>query len=219
MTATAVPAAAALPVKLDASRIRLVILDSGGANLGSVQAAFARLGVEAPVTSDAQRIRAATHVLLPGVGAAAPAMARLRANGLDRLIPTLTQPLMGICVGMQLLFEHSVEGEVECLGLLPGRVERLPESPGVRVPHMGWNRLQTASPEAAAHPLMAGLDGRHAYFVHSYAHLGADNALAQCTHGAPFTAIAARGHVTGAQCHPERSAATGARLLANFLSL
>ena len=219
MTATAVPAAAALPVKLDASRIRLVMLDSGGANLGSVQAAFARLGVEAPVTSDAQRIRAATHVLLPGVGAAAPAMARLRANGLDRLIPTLTQPLMGICVGMQLLFEHSVEGEVECLGLLPGRVERLPESPGVRVPHMGWNRLQAASPEAAAHPLMAGLDGRHAYFVHSYAHLGADNALAQCTHGAPFTAIAARGHVMGAQCHPERSAATGARLLANFLSL
>ena len=219
MTATAVPAAAALPVKLDASRIRLVMLDSGGANLGSVQAAFARLGVEAPITSDAQRIRAATHVLLPGVGAAAPAMARLRANGLDRLIPTLTQPLMGICVGMQLLFEHSVEGDVECLGLLPGRVERLPESPGVRVPHMGWNRLQAASPEAAVHPLMAGLDGRHAYFVHSYAHLGADSALAQCTHGAPFTAIAARGHVMGAQCHPERSAATGARLLANFLSL
>lgn len=208
----------ALPA-LDASRIRLVLLDSGGANLGSVQAAFARLGVEAPVTSDAQRIRAATHVILPGVGAAAPAMARLRANGLDRLIPTLTQPLMGICVGMQLLFEHSVEGEVDCLGLLPGRVERLPESPGVRVPHMGWNRLQAASVEAAAHPLMAGLDGRHAYFVHSYAYRGDACALATSTHGQPFTAIAARGRVMGAQCHPERSAATGARLLRNFLSL
>lgn len=208
----------ALPA-LDASRIRLVLLDSGGANLGSVQAAFARLGVEAPVTSDAQRIRAATHVILPGVGAAAPAMARLRTNGLDRLIPTLTQPLMGICVGMQLLFEHSVEGEVDCLGLLPGRVERLPESPGVRVPHMGWNRLQAASAEAAAHPLMAGLDGRHAYFVHSYAYRGDANALATSTHGQPFTAIAAHGRVMGAQCHPERSAATGARLLRNFLSL
>ena len=208
----------ALPA-LDASRIRLVMLDSGGANLGSVQAAFARLGVEAPVTSDAQRIRAATHVLLPGVGAAGPAMARLRANGLDRLIPTLTQPLMGICVGMQLLFEHSVEGDVECLGLLPGRVERLPESPGIRVPHMGWNRLQVASAETAAHPLMAGLDGRHAYFVHSYAYRGSANALATSTHGQPFTAIAAHGHVMGAQCHPERSAATGARLLHNFLSL
>lgn len=208
----------ALPA-LDASRIRLVLLDSGGANLGSVQAAFARLGVEAPVTSDTQRIRAATHVILPGVGAAAPAMARLRANGLDRLIPMLTQPLMGICVGMQLLFEHSVEGEVDCLGLLPGRVERLPESPGVRVPHMGWNRLQASSAEAAAHPLMAGLDGRHGYFVHSYAYRGDANALATSTHGQPFTAIAAHGRVMGAQCHPERSAATGARLLRNFLSL
>lgn len=205
--------------RVDVSRARLVLLDSGGANLGSVQAAFARLGVEAPVTDDAQRIRAATHVILPGVGAAAPAMARLRANGLDRLIPTLTQPLMGICVGMQLLFEHSVEGGVDCLGLLPGTVEKLPESAGVRVPHMGWNRLGAASPEAAAHPLMAGLDGQHAYFVHSYAYRGAENALATCTHGQPFTAIAALGRVMGAQCHPERSAATGARLLANFLSL
>ncbi len=208
----------ALPVP-DASRVRLVLLDSGGANLGSVQAAFARLGIEAPVSSDTQRIRAATHVILPGVGAAAPAMARLRANGLDRLVPTLTQPLMGICVGMQLLFEHSAEGDVECLGLLPGRVERLPPSPGVRVPHMGWNRLDAASPQAAAHPLLADLAGRHAYFVHSYAYRGAANALATCTHGAAFVAIAARGNVIGAQCHPERSAAAGARLLANFLSL
>jgi glutamine amidotransferase len=199
--------------------VRLVLLDSGGANLGSVQAAFARLGVEAPVTDDAQRIRAATHVILPGVGAAAPAMARLRENGLDRLIPTLTQPLMGICVGMQLLFERSEEGDVECLGLLPGRVERLPETPGVRVPHMGWNRLEAASRDAAAHPLMAGLDGCHAYFVHSFACLDGSNALARATHGEAFTAIAARGRVMGAQCHPERSAATGARLLRNFLSL
>lgn len=218
--ALALPATAAgrLP-RLDASRIRLVLLDSGGANLGSVQAAFARLGVEAKLTSDAQRIRAATHVILPGVGAAGPAMARLRANGLDRLVPTLTQPLIGICVGMQLLFEHSAEGNVECLGLLPGRVERLPESPGVRVPHMGWNRFDAASPEAAAHPLMAGIDGQHAYFVHSYAYRGSANALATCMHGQPFTAVIARGRVMGTQCHPERSAATGARLLANFLSL
>ncbi len=205
--------------RLDGSRIRLALLDSGGANLGSVQAAFARLGVEATVTSDAQRIRAATHVLLPGVGAAAPAMAHLRAKGLDRLIPTLTQPLMGICVGMQLLFEHSTEGDVDCLGLLPGRVERLPESPGVRVPHMGWNRLAAASPKAAVHPLMAGIDGRHAYFVHSFAVHRSDDALANCMHGAQFVALVAREQVMGAQCHPERSAATGARLLANFLSL
>lgn len=201
--------------KLDPSRIRLVLLDSGGANLGSVQAAFARLGVDAPVTSDVARIRAATHVILPGVGAAAPAMARLRANGLDRLVPTLTQPLMGICVGMQLLFERSEEGDVECLGLLPGVVQRLPESPGVRVPHMGWNRLEVVSP----HPITWGLAGRHAYFVHSYAVRQSDDALVLCQHGQPFMAMAAKGRVIGAQFHPERSAATGARLLANFLSL
>ena len=192
-----------------------MLLDSGGANLGSVQAAFARLGVAAPITSDVQTIRAATHVILPGVGAAAPAMARLRASGLDRVIPTLTQPLMGICVGMQLLFEHSEEGDTECLGLIPGRVQRLPESPGIRVPHMGWNRLEAST----AHPLLEGLDGQHAYFVHSYGVRQSPDAFAHCSHGQPFVAMAAKGHVMGAQFHPERSAATGARLLANFLSL
>jgi glutamine amidotransferase len=205
-------------VSLDPARIRLVLLDSGGNNLGSVQAAFARLGIEAPVSSDAARIRAATHVVLPGVGAAGPAMQRLRENGLDRLIPTLSQPLLGICVGMQLLFEQSAEGGVDCLGLLPGRVDRLPEAPGIRVPHMGWNRLDVA-PAAAGHPLVQGLDGRRVYFVHSFAVRGSADALATCHHGQPFVAIAARGRVMGAQCHPERSAAVGARLLANFLSL
>lgn len=203
---------------LDRSRIRLVLLDSGGSNLGSVQAAFARLGVDAPVVRDVQRIRAATHVVLPGVGAAGPAMAHLRSNGLDRLLPLLTQPILGICVGMQLLFEHSAEGDVECLGLLPGRVERLPEAPGLRLPHMGWNRLHAFSDRARGHPLMCGLDGRHAYFIHSYAVLECSDALAGTSHGRGFVAIVARGAVMGVQCHPERSAATGARLLANFLS-
>src|SRR5207344_2088884 len=97
---------------------------------------------DAPVTSDWTTIRAATHVVLPGVGAAAAAMTRLRDNGLDKLIPRLTQPLLGICIGMQLLFERSEENSSECLGLLPGAVQRLAPAPGVRVPHMGWNRLQ-----------------------------------------------------------------------------
>jgi glutamine amidotransferase len=202
----------------DPARVRLVLLDSGGANLGSVQAAFARLGVDAPVTTDAARIRAATHVLLPGVGAAAPAMATLRANGLDRLIPTLTQPLLGICLGMQLLFEHSDEGDVPGLGLLAGRVTRLPEGEGIRVPHMGWNRL-AATPAGASHPLLAGLGGRHAYFVHSFAVRDCPDALATATHGESFVAVAGRGSVFGAQCHPERSAEAGAHLLRNFLSL
>ena len=195
---------------------RIVLLDSGGANLGSVQAAFARLGHEAPVSSDWARIRAATHVVLPGVGAAASAMARLRENGLDTLVARLSQPLIGICIGMQLLYERSEEGATECLGLLPGTVSRLPENPGVRVPHMGWNTLQATG---TTHPLMAGLDGAWVYFVHSYAAAPSPAALATCTHGGPFAAVVASGGVMGAQFHPERSAAAGARLLKNFLDL
>ena len=198
-----------------AAATRLVLLDSGGANLGSVQAAFARLGHDAPVTSDWARIQAATHVVLPGVGAAAACMATLRANGLDRLVGRLTQPLIGICIGMQLLYERSEEGDTECLGLLPGTVSRLPASPGVRIPHMGWNRLETAVP----HPLVAGLDREWVYFVHSYAAAPANNTLATCTHGQPFAAVVAEGRVMGAQFHPERSASAGARLLRNFLDL
>jgi glutamine amidotransferase len=194
---------------------RLVLLDSGGANLGSVQAAFARLGVPAPVSSDWNTIRAASHVVLPGVGAAATAMARLRENGLDRLIPRLTQPLLGVCIGMQLLFEHSEESGADCLGLLPGKVQRLAPAAGVRIPHMGWNRLQAT----AAHPLSTGLDGQWFYFVHSYAARLSARTFASCTHGDTFTAIAADGQVMGVQFHPERSGAAGRRLLQNFLAL
>jgi glutamine amidotransferase len=194
---------------------RVVLLDSGGANLGSVQAAFARMGVEAPVTSDHARIGAATHVVLPGVGTAANAMRKLRDNGLDKLLPRLSQPLIGICVGMQLLYEASEEGDTECLGLLPGRVSRLSPSDGVRVPHMGWNRLRATT----AHPLVSGLDGQWMYFVHSYASPASERDLAQCGHGGMFSAVTACGRVMGAQFHPERSSAAGARLLRNFLDL
>lgn len=196
---------------------RVVLLDSGGANLGSVQAAFTRLGVDAPVTADAETIRKATHVVLPGVGAAAVCMDKLRQNGLDKLIPRLTQPLIGICVGMQLLFERSEEGNTECLGLLSGEVRLMPASPGVRIPHMGWNRLEV--PEGSTHPLMEGLDNASAYFVHSYAAAPSSQTVATCVHGTPFSAVVAKGRVMGAQFHPERSSASGARLLKNFLSL
>ncbi len=196
---------------------RLVLLDSGGANLGSVQAAFSRLGVEAPVTSDAAIIRSATHVVLPGVGAAAVCMAKLRENGLDQLIPRLTQPLIGICVGMQLLFERSDESNTECLGLLKGQVRLLPLSSGIRVPHMGWNRLEAT--HGTPHPLMAGLTNESVYFVHSYAAMPSADTLATCTHGEAFSAVVARGSIMGAQFHPERSSTAGARLLRNFLGL
>lgn len=196
---------------------RLVLLDSGGANLGSVQAAFLRLGVDAPVTSDWNTVRDATHVVLPGVGAAAACMAKLRENGLDRVIPRLKQPLIGICVGMQLLYQRSEESDTECLGLIDGTVRLLPQAPGIRIPHMGWNRLEAARP--SDHPLIISLSGASVYFVHSYGAPPSEDTLATCTHGEPFSALVARGAVMGAQFHPERSGASGARLLQNFLAI
>jgi glutamine amidotransferase len=192
----------------------LVIVDSGGANLGSVRAALFRLGVDAPVTLDPGLIRQAGRVLLPGVGAAGPVMQRLRDAGLVDILRGLRQPLLGICVGMQALFEWSEEGDVECLGLLAGTVTRLPERPGVRIPHMGWNRLRLESDSL----LLEGIDdGEFAYFVHGYAARGQHNRIASASHGVTFTAAVARGNVAGVQFHPERSGAAGARLLRNFM--
>jgi len=193
---------------------RVVLIDAGGANIGSVQYALQRLGVDAPLTCDPALIRAAERVILPGVGAAGPAMQRLRDSGLIDVVRSLRQPLLGVCIGMQILFERSEEGAVECLGLLPGRVRKLPTAPGVRIPHMGWNRLRRRADSV----LLAGIDdGAYAYFVHSYAALDSPDAVATCTHGHAFAAVVQRGNVAGAQFHPERSAAVGARLLENFL--
>ncbi len=193
---------------------RVVMIDAGGSNIGSVQYALQRIGVEAPLTRDAELIRAAERVILPGVGAAAPAMARLREAGLVELVRSLSQPLLGVCVGMQILFAHSEEGDVDCLGLLDGEVRKLAAGPGVRIPHMGWNQLEHDGDE----PLLAGIEaGAHAYFVHSYGVPESPDAVAVCRHGAPFVAVARRGNVAGAQFHPERSAAVGARLLENFI--
>lgn len=194
----------------------LVLIDAGGSNIGSVQAAFARLGVAAPLTTDPDRIRGAARVVLPGVGAAAVAMQRLRETALDQLVPQLQQPVLGICVGMQVLYEGSDEGDTEGLGVFPGRLARIVPAPGVRVPHMGWNRLQVQGRS----PLMAGFDdSAYAYFVHSYAAAVGAHTVAAFEHGARYSAVVSRGNFHGAQFHPERSAATGARLLANFLAL
>lgn len=194
----------------------VVLVDSGGSNLASVQAAFARLGVLAPVSSNWTEIQEASHLVLPGVGAAGPAMAKLRGYDLVEKLATLTQPVLGVCVGVQLLFERSAEGEIPCLGLLSGRVEKLDAAPGLRIPHMGWNRIDVLASE---HPLCAGLHGSYAYFVHSFAAGISAQTLASSTHGQPFSAIVARANFMGAQFHPERSQAAGARLLKNFLEI
>jgi len=196
--------------------MRLAIIDSGGANIASLRYAIERLGVRAELTSDPQVLRAASHVILPGVGAAADCMARLRGANLIDTIRGLRQPVLGICVGMQILFESSEEGDVPCLGLLPGRVQRFAARAGLPVPHMGWNQLELQQPS----PLLTGLaSGDHVYYVHSYAAPPGAPALATSTYGDQFAAIVRRGNVYGAQFHPERSGRVGSLLLRNFLSL
>jgi imidazole glycerol-phosphate synthase subunit HisH len=195
---------------------QIVIVASGGANIASLQFALQRLEVASVVSADAAEIRAASHVILPGVGAAADAMSRLRQSRLDTLIPTLQQPVLGICLGMQLLYEASEEGDARCLGIIPGRAARLAEAPDRPVPHMGWNTLEIRRPC----PLLAGLaDGDYAYFVHSYALNLSAATVASTGYGAPFSACVQWRNFYGAQFHPERSAAVGARLLQNFLAL
>jgi len=194
----------------------IVIVACGGANIASLKFALERLDAAAEVSSDAQRIRRASHVILPGVGAAPDAMARLRSSGLDSLIPSLTQPVLGICLGMQLLHESSAEGPVLCLGVIPGETVRLAGAPGRPVPHMGWNTLDLERPS----PLLEGLGaGDYAYFVHSYAVPEGPATIARCRYGAAFSACVAWRNFYGVQFHPERSAAAGARLLRNFIGL
>ena len=195
--------------------MRLMIADTGCANIASVRYGFARLGVDAEVSPDPARLCRADRLVLPGVGSAQAAMTALRQSGLDSMMRAFERPLLGICLGMQLLFEHSDEAGTPCLGLAPGRVRALPGSAGP-VPHMGWNTLQ----EIRNHNLLRGVgEGDYVYFVHAFAAAPDAHTLARCTYGAPFAAVLAKDNVFGCQFHPERSAATGARILQNFLTV
>jgi glutamine amidotransferase len=201
----------------------LALIDAGGANLGSVRYALARLGVQPRLVRDADELGAPARVILPGVGAAGAAMRLLRERGLVDALRASEAPLLGICLGMQLLFESSEEGEVACLGLIPGRVARMSCGPGLRVPHMGWNRLEFRSGsrvDGTRSALLDGIDdGAHAYFVHGYAVPVLDCTVAACTHGQPFSAVVEQGRRYGMQFHPERSSQIGLRLLENFLKV
>jgi imidazole glycerol-phosphate synthase subunit HisH len=193
----------------------IAIIDSGGANIASLQFALARLGITGQLTVDPDVISAASHVILPGVGAAADSMARLNTASLIELIPDLSQPVLGICLGMQLLFTASEEDDSTCLGVFPGKARLFNATAERAVPHMGWNQIQCTRNS----DLLTGIpDGSHFYFVHSYAVDVTDDTLAIAEYGDPFTAIAERANFSATQFHPERSGEFGAQLLKNFLA-
>ncbi|MFE4714702.1 imidazole glycerol phosphate synthase subunit HisH [Paenibacillus sp. NPDC056722] len=200
----------------------VAIVDYGMGNLHSVSKAVERLGCEALVTGDREQILAADSVILPGVGAFGDAMEHLRESGLDIVVKEVAaagQPLLGICLGMQLLFSSSEEhGSHAGLDILPGSVVRFAPRDGYKVPHMGWNRLSFRQPES---PLLEGLEEGHVYFVHSYhVEVGREsNLLAVTDYGHPVTAIVGQDNVFGMQFHPEKSGDLGVQLLGNFLKL
>ena len=195
----------------------IAIIDYGAGNIRSVANALERAGATYCLTASPADILAADHVILPGVGEAASAMARLRERGLDVLIPELRMPVLGICIGLQLLCRSSEEGGARCLGVFDTDVHRLPDAAAdgtrLKVPHVGWNTARCLSG-----PLFDGLDeGTFFYYVHSYAADLCDAAVARTSYGRPFAAALCRDNFYATQFHPEKSGAAGARLLRNFL--
>ena len=187
-----------------------------GANLASLQFAFSRLGARVEVSDDPARLRSASHVILPGVGAAKMAMSRLGEHGLVDAIPALDMPVLGICLGMQLLFRHSAEEDARCLGVIDADVERFSDAPDLPIPQMGWNQVAFERES----DLTRGIaPGSYAYFVHSYAAPVGPFTRAVTEYGRPFSAIVEQGNFFGTQFHPERSAEVGAQILKNFLAL
>lgn len=196
----------------------IVIVNTGCANISSVKFAVERLGTSVTISDDIKVIQGADKVFLPGVGSAHAAMASINQKQLTDCIQDLTQPVLGICLGMQLMVEQSAEsltGNTQCLGLMPGQVKRM-QVGDLRLPHMGWN---TVTPVADA-PLFKGIDaGSYFYFVHSFAVAVSEFTLAGCQYGMKFSAAIHKDNFFGVQFHPERSSDAGAQLLKNFIDL
>lgn len=195
----------------------VAVLAYGAGNTASVQFALERLGATVRLTNDPSAVAEAERLILPGVGAAGYAMDRLAALGLIEPICAFSRPLLGVCLGQQLLFQTSEEGKsVPLLGLIPGAVRRLEPGPGLTVPHMGWSRLTAVRPD----PLLEGVpDGAYAYFVHGFVCPDGPASIARADYGGPVPAVVRSANRWGCQFHPERSAAAGARILRNFLEL
>jgi glutamine amidotransferase len=198
---------------------RVAVIDHGAGNLVSIGNALRLLGAEVQLAATPEAIGDAEVIVMPGVGASAPAMGRLRRRGLVEPIVERVRAgtwYLGICLGMQLLFERSAEDDARMLGLLGGDVEPIPRPP--RLPHIGWNRLEVLR----EHAVLSGLaEGTPAYFVHSFAPVPADpgDVVAETEHGGRFASLIARGRIIGFQFHPERSGEDGLRMLANALDL
>lgn len=191
---------------------RIAIIDYGAGNVQSVKFAFRRLGVEPLLSCNADEINSADKVVFPGVGEASSAMQQIRSCGLDVLIPQLKQPVLAVCLGMQLLCSYSEEGETKGLGVFNDKVVRFKDKP--KVPHMGWNQIKNCRS-----PLLEGLEGEHMYFVHSYYVANSDLAIARCDYMGDFTAAMQRNNFYACQFHPEKSGKSGEQILKNFLSL
>ena len=194
----------------------IAIIDYDAGNIRSVGNALERLGAEYELTADPARILAADKVILPGVGNAAAAMARLQERGLCGLIKSLRRPVLGICVGMQLMCRDSEEGPVQGLGIFDAHVRRFPEAPGVKIPHMGWNALGNLDSK-----LFRGMDGgTFVYFVHSYRADLCPDTIATCRYGdGLFSAALKYENFYGTQFHPEKSGSAGAAILQNFIAV
>ena len=191
--------------------MKLVIVDLGCGNIGSVRLAFGRFGIEPVVSAEPEEIASSDKVVLPGVGAAGYAMERINALGLRETLTTLQQPALGICLGMQLLFERSDEADTQCLGIIAGEVRALTPEPGRPVPHMGWSKVEVRQPGSGVE------DGDYLYFAHSFACDAGPATVAACVYDRPVPAVVRHGNWLGAQFHPERSGPAGARFLQSFL--
>ena len=187
--------------------MKLAVLDLGCGNIGSVAIAFERFGLSPVLTDDALEIASADRIVLPGVGAAGYAMQQIEARGLGSILSSLRQPVLGICLGMQLLFDSTEEGETDCLGILSGRVQRLEPASGRPVPHMGWSRLEVEGEGIGLR------SGDYVYFAHSYACPEGPSTIARAEFCGAVPAVVRSANFTGAQFHPERSGEAGCRFL------
>ena len=199
--------------------MNIVIIKYNAGNIESVNNALLRLGVSAEITGDHEKIKAADKVIFPGVGEASTTMAYLQQEGLDKLIPSLKQPVLGICLGLQLMCSHSEEGDTPCLGIFEEKVKRFQPEPGMefitKVPHMGWNNITKLKSDL----FDASLENQFVYFVHSYYATVGEHTAAVANYINPFSAALHRDNFYATQFHPEKSGTVGQKILENFLKI